>query len=138
MSRAGPARHGLQWVNGAPRAGKQALLAIAARRAARRPSVRLVFQDAGPPLRRGRGLRLRAGRGERPRAGEPAAARALASARRGDWAAAVGAYAEAVRLEPERASLHACLARARWRAGGRRILDVESLDDGGPELVSPR
>src|SRR5204862_345465 len=45
----GPARYGLQWVGGVPRAGKQAVLAVPLgdRRAA---EVRLIFQDAGPPL----------------------------------------------------------------------------------------
>jgi hypothetical protein len=130
-------RRGLQWVNGAPRAGKQALLAIPL---GDRPasSVRLIFQDAGPVLRVGEVFVYGPDEPLRPRAGESAAARALESARRGDWTAAAFAYAEAVRLEPERASLHACLLRARWRAVGRRFLDVESLDDGGPELVSPR
>jgi hypothetical protein len=47
-------------------------------------------------------------------------------------------YAEAVRLEPDRAAFHAALARARWRAPHRRWLDVEGLDDGGPDLVLPR
>src|SRR6202011_2245344 len=36
------------------------------------------------------------------------------------------------------ASYNANLVRARWRAAHRRWLDVESLDDGGPDLVSPR
>ncbi len=41
-------------------------------------------------------------------------------------------------LEPERASLYAAWARARWRSAKRRYLDVESLDDGGPDFVFPR
>jgi hypothetical protein len=133
----GPARHGLQWVNGAPRAGKQALLTVPLgdRWAS---SVRLVFQDAGPVLRVGEVFLYGPDEDERPRGGDPAAASALASARAGDWPAAAAAYAEAVRLEPERASLHACLARAAWRSRGRRHLDVESLDDGGPALVGAR
>ena len=133
----GPARHGLQWVNGAPRAGKQALLAIALgdRTAS---SVRLIFQDAGPVLRVGEVFLYGPEETAQPRAGDAAAAGALAAARAGDWTGAVAGYAEAVRLEPDRASLHACLLRARWRAQGRRRLDVESLDDGGPALVAPR
>jgi hypothetical protein len=133
----GPQRHALQWVNGAPRAGKQALLVVPL---GDRPasSVRLIFQDAGPVLRVGEVFLYGPEEASQPRAGEAAAARALASARGGDWAAAVRAYAEAVRLDPERASLHACLLRARWRAGHRGRLDVESLDDGGPDLVTPR
>jgi cytochrome c-type biogenesis protein CcmH/NrfG len=55
---------------------------------------------------------------------------------RGDEA--VRHYAQAVRGEPDRASRHAAWARARWRAAHRRWLDVESLDDGGPELVDVR
>ena len=47
-------------------------------------------------------------------------------------------YAQAVRIEPDRASHHAAWARARWRAASRRWLDVESLDDGGPALVEAR
>jgi hypothetical protein len=133
----GPARHGLQWVNGAPRAGKQALLTVAlGNRWA--SSVRLIFQDAGPVLRVSEVFLYGPDEDARPRAGEASAAAALASARAGDWTGAAASYAEAVRLEPERASLHACLARAVWRSRGRRHLDVESLDDGGPSLVSPR
>ena len=33
---------------------------------------------------------------------------------------------------------HAAWARARWRAEKRRVLDVESLTDGGSELVEAR
>jgi hypothetical protein len=47
-------------------------------------------------------------------------------------------YAQALRQDPARASRHAALARARWRAAQRRWLDVESLDDGGPALVEAR
>jgi hypothetical protein len=133
----GPARHGLQWVNGVPRAGKQALLAVGL---GDRPAgeVRLIFQGAGPPLDVREIWLYGPGEAERPPAGEAAAREALRAARAGRWDAAVGLYSEAVRLEPERASHHAALARARWRAGMRRWLDVESLDDGGPELVLPR
>lgn len=133
----GPARHGLQWVNGAPRAGKQALLAVVlGDRSA--SSVRLVFQDAGPLLRVGEVFLYGPDEPVLPRAGDEAAARGLASARAGEWSAAAQAYAEAVRLEPERASLYACLSRAAWRSRGRRHLDVESLDDGGAALVGAR
>jgi len=47
-------------------------------------------------------------------------------------------YEQAWRVEPDRASHHASWSRARWRAARRRWLDVESLDDGGPELVGVR
>ncbi|HEV7500730.1 MAG TPA: hypothetical protein VGQ33_12035, partial [Vicinamibacteria bacterium] len=73
-----------------------------------------------------------------PAAGAAAAEEAYAAVRRGDWDAAVRSYAEAVRAEPDRAGLHAALARAEWRAPRRRRLDVESLDDGGPLLVERR
>ena len=140
----GPLRDTLQWVNGAPRAGKQALLTIPLGDRTG-SSVRLIFQGPGPVLRVGEVFLYGPDETplygpdehyEPPRAAAVAAERALASARAGDWDAAVAAYAEAVRLEPERASLHACLLRARWRAAGRRVLDVESLDDGGNGLVA--
>jgi len=133
----GPLSHTLQWVNGAPRAGRQALLAIVLP-GTRVGEVRLLFQDAGPPL----GvvevflygpdeLAVAAG-------GALAAESAYAAARGGDWDEAVRLYRDAVRAEPDRASYHACLARAEWRAAHRRRLDVESLDDGGPALVERR
>ncbi len=133
----GPARHGLQWVNGAPRAGKQALLAIPLgdRRAT---ELRLIFQGVGPVLVLSEVFAYGPDETPHPGAGLASAERALRFARAGDWQEAVAAYAEAVRLEPDRAAYHACLARARWRAAGRRHLDVESLDDGGPALVLPR
>ncbi len=132
----GPGPYGLQWVNGVPRAGKQALLAIALDG---RPAgeVRVIFQDRGPELNVTEIFAY--GPDESPRApdGAEAAGRALAAARSGRWDEAVSGYAEAVAREPDRAAFHACLARARWRAAGRRWLDVESLDDGGPNLVRP-
>ena len=73
-----------------------------------------------------------------PAAGTAAAAEAYAAAREGRWDDAVRSYREAVRTEPHRASHHAALARAQWRAAGRRWLDVESLGDGGPDLVARR
>jgi hypothetical protein len=135
----GPARHGLQWVNGAPRAGKQALLAIAlGDRAA--ADLRLIFQGAGPPLRLSEVFVYGPDEAAGPRAAaesDAPAERAFAAARRGEWDEAVRLYGEAVRREGDRASLHAAWARARWRAAHRRRVDVESLDDGGPELVVP-
>ena len=53
----------------------------------------------------------------RPPAGAEPARGAFESARAGRWDEAVRLYAQAVRLEPDRASHHAAWARARWRAG---------------------
>jgi hypothetical protein len=133
----GPARAGFAWVNDAPRAGKQALL-VAPLGGRSTGEVRLVFQGSGPRLRVAEVFAYGPDEAERPRAGEGAAAAALEAARRGRWDEAVRLYAEAVRLEPDRASYQANWARARWRARGRRWLDVESLDDGGPQLVEAR
>src|SRR5262249_59965733 len=91
--------------------------------------VRLVFQGAGPPLAVGEVFAYGPDETEQPRAGAATAERAFGAARAGDWTAALAAYAEAVRLEPGRASLHAAWARARWREPKRRRLDVEGLDD---------
>ena len=131
----GPARYALQWVGGAPRAGKQALLAVPLgdRRAA---EVRLIFQDAGPRLGVWEVFLYGPDEAERPAAGAAAAEQGLDRARARDWAVAAGLYAAAVRAEPHRASYHASLVRARWRAARRQWLDVESLDDGGESLVS--
>jgi hypothetical protein len=133
----GPVRHALQWVNGVPRAGRQALLTIVL---GDRPAsaVRVIFQEAGPVLRVGEVFLYGPDEDVRPRAGVEREVLGLAAARAGDWSIAAQAYADAVQLEPGRASLHACLLRARWRAGGRRRLDVESLDDGGEALVAVR
>ena len=97
----GPARHGLQWVNGAPRAGKQALLAVPLGDRWAASSVRLIFQDAGPVLRVGEVFLYGPDEPALPRAGDEAASRGLAAARAGDWSAAARSYAEAVRLEPD-------------------------------------
>jgi hypothetical protein len=133
----GPRRAGLQWVNGAPRAGKQALLAVLlGDRDA--DEVRLVFQGPGPRLTIAEAFLYGPGEEARPRAGADSARDAFESARAGRWDEAVRLYGQAARLEPDRASHHAAWARARWRAAHRRWLDVESLDDGGPELVDVR
>jgi hypothetical protein len=133
----GPAPHGLQWVNGAPRAARQALLAIPLqdRLAA---EVRLIFQAAGPPLVVSGVFLYGPDEESRPAAGSAQAASALDAARAGDWDGAVRSYGGALALEPQRASYHAALARARWRAAHRRRLDVESLGDGGAPLVTAR
>ena len=133
----GPGRAGFQWVSGAPRAGKQALLAVPlGDRAA--GEVRLVFQGQGPRLTIAEAFLYGPAEEERPAAGAEAARSAFESARTGRWDEAVRFYGQASRLEPDRASHHAAWARARWRAAQRRWLDVESLDDGGPELVDVR
>ncbi|HET9271076.1 MAG TPA: hypothetical protein VFO31_23030, partial [Vicinamibacterales bacterium] len=129
--------HGLQWVNGVPRAGKQALLVVPL---GDRPAgtVRIVFQGAGPPLRVAEVFAY--GPDETPRAasGVAAAERGLAAARAGDWPRAQGFYQEAMGLEPDRAALFACRQRTAWRALRMRRVDVEGLDDGGPDLVGVR
>jgi hypothetical protein len=133
----GPGRAGFQWVNGAPRAGKQALLAVPlGDREAN--EVRLVFQGPGPRLTIAEAFLYGPGEDARPSAGAEAAREAYESARAGRWDEATRLYAQAVRLEPDRASHHAAWVRARWRSAQRRWLDVESLDDGGPELVDLR
>jgi len=134
---AGPAPHGLQWVNGAPRAGRQALLAVPLpdRAAA---EVRLIFQGAGPPLSVSGVFLYGPDEEARPAVGATSAASAFDAARAGDWDRAVRLYGEALGLEPHRASHHAALARARWRAERRRRLDVEGLSDGGAPLVTAR
>jgi hypothetical protein len=133
----GPIRAGLQWMNGAPRAGKQALLVVPLgdREAS---EVRLVFQGPGPRLVIAEVFAYGPDELAREDAGAASAASAYEAVRIGDWDEAVRLYAEAVRAAPERASHHAAWTRARWRAAGRRWLDVESLDDGGPELVQRR
>jgi len=133
----GPARAGFQWVNGAPRAGRQALLAVLLGER-ETDEVRLAFQGPGPRLVLAEVFLY--GPGEEPQSpvGQASARDALDSARSGRWDEAVRLYAQAVRLEPERASHHAAWARTRWRAAQRRFVDVESLTDGGPELVEAR
>ncbi len=135
--RSGPARHGLQWVNGALRSGRQALLAIPLEgRVA--GELHLVFQGSGPPLTVSEVFAYGPDEPVRPPSGADAAAKAYGAVRAGDWTTAARLYAEAVRAEPDRASYHAALARARWRAGRQRWLDVEGIDDGGPDLVLAR
>jgi hypothetical protein len=137
MVKSGPMSHTLQWVNGAPRAGRQALLAVVLP-GTRASEVRLIFQDAGPPLGVVEVFLYGPDEAVRPSAGLTAADAAYAAVRRGDWDEAVRRYGEAVRAEPDRAAYHAGLARAEWRAARRRRLDVEGLDDGGPPLVARR
>ena len=142
---------GRSWRQGPARAG----LPVGERRAARRQAgaarvgrsatgaadeVRLVFQGPGPRLARQRGLRLRPGRGARARPdGARAAAQRYDAARAGRWDEA---RAPLRRGPPARARSRLATTRpGPARAGapqGRRWLDVESLDDGGPELVELR
>jgi hypothetical protein len=133
----GPARHGLQWVNGVPRAGKQALLVVPLddRKA---EEVRIVFQGAGPPLHVAEVFLYGPDEPLRADTSADAAARGLGAARAGEWARALGHYQEAMSQEPDRASLLACYLRAAWRLQLRQRLDVEGLDDGGPELIGVR
>jgi hypothetical protein len=133
----GPIRAGLQWVGGAPRAGRQALLVVplADREA---EDVRLVFQGPGPRLSIAEAFAYGPGEAETVDAGAELASAAYEAVRTGEWDEAVRLYAQAIEAAPERASYHAAWTRARWRAPGRRWLDVESLGDGGPELVQRR
>ena len=124
----GPARHGLQWVNGAPRAARQALLVVPVRGQAGQ-HLRLLFQGSGPPLRIVEVFLYGSDEAERSPDGKDLADRAFRAARDGRWSEAERLYADAVRAEPERASHHAAFLRARWRAAQRQRLDVESLPD---------
>ena len=134
----GPSRHVLQWVNGAPRAARQALLAVILG-GKTGTEVRLLFQGPGPPLRVHEVFLYGPGEDAQPLAGQEASAQAYRAARAGDWSAAATLYERALRAEPERAAHHAAFLRARWRAAQRqRYLDVESLSDGGFELVEAR
>jgi hypothetical protein len=130
----GPARHGMQWVNGVPRAGKQPLLVVPLREGSAQ-TVRVVFQGSGPPLRIAEVFAYGPDEAPHVAAGSPPAERALAAARSGQWLRALGFYQEAIALEPDRASLFACRQRAAWRALRRTRLDVEGIDDGGEALV---
>jgi hypothetical protein len=133
----GPKRHTLQWVSGVPRAGRQAVLTVVLGDVAAR-TIRLLFQDTGPRLELSEVFLYGPDEAAVPPSGEAAAEQALAAARAGEWSTAVARYRDAVRAEPHRASFHAALVRAEWRAGRRQWLDVESLDDGGPALVERR
>jgi hypothetical protein len=124
-------------VNGTPRAGRQALLTVVLP-GTRIGEVRLLFQDAGPPLGVVEVFLYGPDEVAQPAAGAGAAESAYAAVRRGDWDEAVRLYGDALRAEPDRAAYHSCLARAEWRAAHRRRLDVESLDDGGAALVERR
>ena len=129
----GPNAHGLQWVNGAPRAAAGPPAIPLGDRAA--SEVRLIFQDSGPPLRVW-GLFLMvptrrrclppAGAApppSRPPARETGTARCALWKRRAARAASRG--------------LPRLAGRARRRASHRRRVDVESLETGAP-LVTAR
>jgi len=87
----GPARHGLQWVNGVPRAGKQALLVVPLgdRMAG---TVRLVFQGAGPRTQICEVFAYGSDEALRADTSAEVAARALAAARADDWGSALLLY----------------------------------------------
>ncbi len=133
----GPIRAGFQWVGGVPRAGKQALLVVPLGDR-ETDEVHLVFQGPGPPLTIAEAFAYGPDEKLQGATGAKRAGEAYDAVRAGEWHEAVRLYAEAWRASPERASYHAAWARAAWRSRGRRRLDVESLDDGGPELVQRR
>ncbi len=126
----GPARFGLRFWNGAPRAGRQGAIVVplGGREAA---AVDWVAQAPGPPLDLREVFVLAPG-APVAEGGGAQARQALSAARDGTWRAAASSYAEAAREAPERASFHAARLRAEWRAGRRQRLDVESLPDGAP------
>jgi hypothetical protein len=126
----GPARFGLRFWNGAPRAGRQGVIVVplGGREAA---AVDWVAQAPGPPLDLREVFVLAPGAPVAEGGGEQAR-QALSAARDGTWRAAASSYAEAAREAPERASFHAARLRAEWRAARRQRLDVESLPDGAP------
>ena len=133
----GPERHGMQWVNGAPRAGRQEVLVVPV--GDRNPQeVRILFQEQGPPLTLAEVFAYGPDEPARAAAGAGTAAAAYSRFRDGAWREAAGLYADACRLDPERVSHHAAALRAGRRAARRRWLDIESLPDGGPALVAPR
>jgi hypothetical protein len=134
----GPLPFTAQWVNGAPRAGRQALLVVVLPAEAAARQVRLLFQEAGPPLGVAEVFLYGPGEAEQPARGRASAESAYDAVRGGDWDEALARYREAARLEPHRASFHAAVARVSWRVPRRRRLDVESLDDGGPAFVARR
>jgi hypothetical protein len=127
----------MQWVNGAPRAGRQALLAIPLG-GARTGEVRVIFQGPGPRLAVSEVFVYGPDEEDRPRHGAAAEARGVDAARAGRWREAHDAFTEALKLDPDRASLHAAVARSAWRESRRQRVDVEGIDDGGPDLVLPR
>jgi hypothetical protein len=134
VAASGPARYGLQWVNGVPRAGKQAVMVVPlGDRSAQ--TIRLVFQGPGPPLRVSEVFAYGPDEPERVDSSAEAAERGLQAARAGQWLRAAGEYQQAIVREPDRASLFSCFVRASWRALRRQRLDVEGLDDGGAALT---
>lgn len=133
----GPARYALQWVNGAPRAGRQAVMVVPLRDRSLQ-EVRVIFQEAGPPLTIAEVFVYGPDEGPRPAAGAASAGEAYERVRRGQWPEAERLYDDACRVEPDRASHHAAALRAGWRAPRRGWLDVESLDDGGDAFFGRR
>ena len=129
----GPERYGLQWVNGAPRAGRQEVMVVPLGDRNSR-EVRVIFQGAGPPLTVAEVFVYGPDEASRPAAGAESAAEAYRRFRAGAWRDAARLYAEACDLDPDRVSHHAAALRAGRRAARRGWLDVESLPDGGPAL----
>ena len=133
----GPDRYALQWVNGAPRTGRQEVMVVSMG-GRRLQEVRVLFQEPGPPLTVAEVFVYGADEEARPAAGAGAAAEAYARFRAGEWREAERLYARACELDPDRVSHHAAALRAGRRAAHRSWLDVESLPDGGPAIFVPR
>jgi hypothetical protein len=131
----GPDRFWMQWVNGAPRAGRQEVMVVPLGDRALQ-EVRVLFQGAGPPLTVAEVFAYGPDEVSRPAAGAESAAEAYAAFRAGEWREAARLYARACDLDPDRVSLHAAALRAGRRAARRAWLDVESLPDGGPALFA--
>jgi hypothetical protein len=112
----GPARSGFQWVNGAPRAGRQALLSVSLGER-QTDEVRLAFQGPGPRLVVAEVFLY--GPGGSARCGGDALGARGARLRVGGWTRP-SALPQAVRLEPERLAPRGW-ARACWRARAGRL-----------------
>ena len=131
----GPDRFGLQWLNGAPRAGRQEVMVIPLGDRSVREA-RVLFQDPGPPLTIAEVFAYGPDEAAKPPAGAAAAAEAYTRFREGKWREAANLYAKACELDPDRVSHHAAALRAGRRAARRKWLDIESLPDGGPPVFA--
>ena len=111
--------HGLQWVNGVPRAGKQALLAVPLRRP-RRQRGAAHLPGGGAAAAGGRGVPYGPDEARAARlAGAAAAEQASRGARWGHGTRRRALYREAVRRRPGPRRAARLPARARWRAARR-------------------